>query len=764
MNENHEESVASVRLSRLTITTAIVATAVILPVIIVLLWKLGASPFQFFSLPIILATCAISAWMAVHWREWRAIPVSVVAGMIVAWNGIGLAVGSGLVKSNISIELLSEMMLWAVAPLGFASVAYLWRIFENQARFAHAQEALELSESRYRHLVENATDAFYVADAEGKLTLLNTGGARIFDRRSSDLIGSCLFDLISEQTCNDIKTALARQINDGVSAFYHEFPVAGRDGKVTWVGENLQAITENGVLTGFQAVMRDITESKENEENVRIVEFALDNADEHVFMLNNKGTIVYANKRAMSSLGYTAEEMLSKTIHDIDPQVSGEDWTETWRAAKAGEWPVSESIHVTADGKSFPVITSSNYFEFKDQCYIFAFVRDISREADLTSQLRQSQKIEAIGMLAGGVAHDFNNILSAIVGYTELAIGEAPKEGNLHAFLTEVKKASDRAAGLVNQILTFSRSKEQEHHPIILGTVIKEALKLLRGSLPSTIEVRHRIQPDTAPVMSDPVQIHQVIMNLCTNSYHAMREQGGVLDVKLREVEIGPQEAVNYLNITPGTFIQLSVQDTGCGMDEETRRRIFDPFFTTKPDGEGTGLGLATVLGIVRGHKGAIHVESAPGKGTSIDILLPVCIDTKTRTERDDEDAPAHGKERVMVVDDERPIADSTGIALERLGYRPLICYSGREAMEHLRAGPSRFDILVTDYTMPGMTGIDLAREAHEMEPGLPIILCTGIGSKIGNTSDSCIREVLRKPLPVGLLTRKLRAVLDNGH
>ncbi len=376
-------------------------------------------------------------------------------------------------------------------------------------------------------------------------------------------------------------------------------------------------------------------------------------------------------------------------------------------------------------------------------------------------KLRQSQKMEAIGTLAGGIAHDFNNILSAIIGYAELALLDAEKQSPLYHDLQGVLQAGSRAKDLVKQILTFSRQVLQECKPIQIKPIAKEVLKFIRASLPTTIEIQQEIQSD-ALIMADPTQIHQVVMNLCTNAEHAMREKGGVLGMKLVEVILRREDMDDHLELNPGTYLELTVSDTGHGISAHILNRIFDPFFTTKKTGEGTGMGLSVVHGIVRSCGGTIKAISEPDKGTTFSAYFPV-IDRQLEHETAAEKPIPTGNERILFVDDEPALANIGKQTLETLGYDVQTRTSSIEALELFKAQQDRFDLVITDMTMPNMTGEDLAQELMRIKPSIPIILCTGFSAKIDDRKASAmgIRAFVLKPMVLREIATTIRQVLD---
>ncbi|MFA6498903.1 MAG: PAS domain S-box protein [Desulfurivibrionaceae bacterium] len=389
-------------------------------------------------------------------------------------------------------------------------------------------------------------------------------------------------------------------------------------------------------------------------------------------------------------------------------------------------------------------------------------VRDISAQKKLEDRLRQSQKIEAMGTLAGGIAHDFNNMLAPILGYSELALTRLSPGDPLAADLQQVTKAAGRAKDLVQQILAFSRQAPQERKPFQPHLVVKEALKLLRASLPATIEIREEIPSDCGAILADPTQLHQIIMNLCTNAYHAMRETGGVLGVSLAKATIEDDSRKISDELAPGNYVVIEVSDTGCGMEKKTLAHIFEPYFTTKAQGEGTGLGLSVVHGIIKSYQGHITVYSEPGKGARFCVYLPRIAEVPSFAEAVCSDTIPTGTERVLVVDDEEMISMMLQLILQNLGYQVTYTCNSLEALALIEQDPKAFDLLITDMTMPHLTGFELAQKALAIRPDLPIILCTGFSELLNKEQAQAlgIRAYLMKPVSVRELGLAVREVL----
>ncbi len=380
-------------------------------------------------------------------------------------------------------------------------------------------------------------------------------------------------------------------------------------------------------------------------------------------------------------------------------------------------------------------------------------------------QLQQVLKIQAIGTLAGGIAHDFNNILFPIVGYTELTMDEVSEDSVAHKNLEEILKAAHRAKNLVQQILTFSRQSDQERKPIKVQSIITETLRLLRASIPASIEIIHKIQDDCGHIMGDPTQIHQVIMNLCTNAYQAMQDKGGKLEVILTEIDVGYEEMIDKVGMQHGKHLRLLVKDEGCGMEASVLDRIFEPYYTTKEQGKGTGLGLSVIHGIVKNHGGDITVKSTPGKGTIFQVYLPLIEDVDPDVEFESTDGATKGEERILLVDDEEQIVAMEQQMLENLGYRVTARTDSAEALKVFAEHPQDFDLVITDMTMPHMTGDQLAQKMLDIEPNIPVILCTGFNQGITEEKALAmgIQKFVMKPVVKKELATTIRTVLDQN-
>ncbi len=498
-------------------------------------------------------------------------------------------------------------------------------------------------------------------------------------------------------------------------------------------------------------------------------EIAFDTIDEGIAIHDSNCQIVLSNRALKSSLEPWLKGFLEKRCRDL---------TRCTSSGKDVAQPPEDSGPDNGTAEEIYHERSGRYLEIKslplpivDQRMsgMVQIVRDIteSRKAYkeqeiLQSRLLQAQKMEAIGTLAGGIAHDFNNILSAIMGYTEITYQLLGKNEELKSKLQRVLEASERAKALVNQILTFSRHTDPEKRVIDVGLIVKEALKLIRSTIPSNIYLSHKIDPE-CKVRGDPTQIHQVVMNLCTNAYHAMQQEGGALSVTLKTATVNGSEAGKPLDYKRGAYVHLTVADTGCGISPENIERIFEPYFTTKKKGEGTGLGLSTVHGIVQNHGGWLSIESRVGEGTRIHVFLPHVGDAPPDQETSIPETPVAKSGRILLADDEQALVEVGKEILENLGYEVDTSTNGTLALNLFLAAPQRYDAVITDMTMPGMTGDVLSREILRVRPDIPIVLCTGYSERINEevARDIGIRKLLMKPFKIDELGKILAKILS---
>ncbi len=561
--------------------------------------------------------------------------------------------------------------------------------------------------------------------------------------------------------------------------FHSEFRFRHKDGSYRWIlAQGSVHPDESGRPFRAMGSHIDITERKKAEDAMRLHSAVMEVVSEGILLVGWEDYLIkWTNHKCERMFGYDPGEMIGMLVDRINaPNDRTPSETRASIVAllvETGEW-YAEIQNIKKDGKVFWSLAHVSLFDHPEYGKVMvSALTDITdrkraeeEKEKLETQLRHAQKMEAVGTLAGGIAHDFNNILAPIIGYTEMVMVDLPPQAApMRADLEQVLRAAHRARELVKQILAFSRhGQDQKRVPIDVGSIVKEALKLMRASLPTSVEIQQSIQSVTA--LADPTQIHQVLVNLCTNASHAMEEKG-VLGVSLSYVNLTEYDLAGLpaMNLNPGSYVKLSVTDTGHGMDEETMQRIYDPYFTTKEVGKGTGLGLAVVHGIVQRHEGAVSVISEIGKGTRFDVYLPRVEPGSSFDAAKEARDLSKGMERILIVDDEQMVADLGSRMLTQLGYEVTRETNPVSALETFRRDPDAFDLIITDYTMPHITGTELAGEILKIRPDMPIILCTGYSEKGTEASagELGIRGYAVKPLDRAQLAQLVRKALDEN-
>jgi len=537
------------------------------------------------------------------------------------------------------------------------------------------------------------------------------------------------------------------------------------------------ALSTNLMLEGQRRANLEVVES---EEKYRTLFASMVHG---VFYQSFDGTLSDVNQAALDIFGLGREEFLGRSSQHPEWRIIREDGS----PLPAMEHPSMTALHsgrpvlnclvgvFNPERQNFVWVVVNAVPQFKEGAsqpfQVVVTLSDVTAqktaEAErvrLEAQLQQAQRLEAIGTLAGGIAHDFNNILGAILGYAEMARDDSPADSSVAKDLGEILRAGNRAKDLVRQILAFSRQAGTERIYLLPATIIKEAVKLLRPSLPSTIEIVQHIHPAAGPILADPTQLHQILVNLCTNAFHAMEEGGGILTIALKNVTLTKEDLRREPHLQPGQFVHLTVGDTGAGIKTDVLERVFEPYFTTKEVGKGTGMGLAIVHGIVKSYAGFVTCSSQPGKGTMVEVFLPL-VDEGSVEVAEPEEPLVGGKESILFVDDEPHLAEMGKNMLERLGYRVTIESNSLDAMAAFLHDPNRFDLVVTDQTMPGLTGLDMARRMLMLRPGLPIILCTGYSTLVSEEKARAtgIRGFAMKPLAKRDIALLIRRVLSSA-
>ena len=647
----------------------------------------------------------------------------------------------------------------------------------------HADEDLRESEERFRQLFESMVTGFalheIICDEGGapqdyKFLKVNPAFEQLTGLKSEDIVGRTIREVLpdTEQYWIDLYGQVALT---GNPIHFENFTEA--------LNKYFEVSAYSPKHGQFAAVFLDITARKRAEEELQkqheLLTQLVGTSPVGITFVDASGKIIFANTRAEEILGLSKTDItrleynaLAWRITDLDGNpfpMENLPFMQVLKTKKpvkdiqhAIEWPDGHRILLSINGA--PLISATN--EFGGMVATFEDITERKlleiERLKLEERLQQSYKMEAIGSLAGGIAHDFNNILSAVFGFAELAKMKLENKGEIENELDEILKAGVRARDLVKQILTFSRQAGIKREPMVLVPLIKETMKFLRASLPVTIAISQDFPVSDSMIIADPTQIHQVIMNLCTNAAHAMKEKGGRLDVRLAEVELDDTAELDYKGLKRGRYLRLSVTDTGSGIPKEVIKRIFDPFFTTKERGEGTGMGLSVVHGIVKDMGGAISVYSDPGIGTTFNILFPLykgetvetsALNTLMKT----------GSGRILFVDDEEGVIVSGRGILEQLGYAITATTSPMEALDLFTSDPGAFDLVLTDLTMPRMTGLELSERLLEIRPHIPIVLCTGfsLGISPERIRDAGIREMVMKPMVASELSEAVYKALN---
>ncbi|MBL6946510.1 MAG: PAS domain S-box protein [Rhodospirillales bacterium] len=667
-------------------------------------------------------------------------------------------VRNGLQGTNLTVKFPVFDSGGAVTGVGTVST--------NITERKRAEEALRWSERDLRGILDNMIDTFFRTDRDGRIIMISPSVIDLLGITPEESLGRNLSEFLADpETTGGLADIL--DIGDD------EDELVG----VEWLfrkagGENVWALTtarryfdQDGNVAGIEGVAHDITLRKESELTLRKLSAAVEQSPVSLLITDPDGRAEYVNPRYLSFTGYGLAEVIGAvpeflTTDDAQPEKTGD----VWKRIRSGHDWRGEINGQKKDGDPYwaslaisPITNSAG-----ETTNYLCVVTDTTEKRQLDEQLRQAQKLEAVGTLAGGIAHDFNNLLTGVMGHCYIAVEKLEAEDEVQFNLEQIKTASERARDLVAQLLAFSRRRESELRPVSLHTMVDETKKLVQAAIPATIAINWNVAEDAGTVMVDPTQVHQVLLNVCSNAADAIGEAQGTIDVSVENIVTSRSIAAAGVALAPGAYARLRITDTGCGMDAYTRDRAFDPFFTTKPVGAGTGLGLSAVHGIVEEHGGGIQLKSTIGKGTTISVYLPSVGDGKIH----DDNVVRNGfggTERVLLVDDERMVLQSIGPYLEHFGYEVEALTSGMAALAVFKSMPDHFDIVVTDQIMPGITGDVLAHELREIRPDIPIVLCTGYRppgtekalAKLG------IDEIVQKPVEPSKIAHIIRQAID---
>jgi PAS domain S-box-containing protein len=669
------------------------------------------------------------------------------------------------------------LMEWQITPI--CTAAGVTTHYVAVQRDITERRKGEIATGRLAAIVESSDDAIYGEGLDGRITSWNRGAARIFGYTAEEIVGAPKGRLIPPGL-EEEEIQMLEAGGRGRSLEHFETVRLTKDGRLIDISLTVSPLkSPAGAILGIAQVARDITERKRATESLRANEATLavaqrigqfgsweldlENTDElnanalrwsdEMFRIAGlePGSVAVTNEFFFSLVPAADHAAIEKAFANAIRERHTYSITHRLVRADGSVRIVSETAQIFLDDKTGRPLK------------VVGIAHDITDRRRLEEQIRESQKMDALGTLAGGIAHDFNNILTAINGYTELAQLALKENPVVRGYLGSVLQAAKRAAHLVRQILTFSRQEQLERRPTQLLPVVAETLNLLRATIPTTTAFDLSLASDAPVVFADPTQIHQILMNLGTNAWHAMKGRSGRLGVTLERFQVDARLAAATHGLQPGTYARISVSDTGSGMDPATLARIFEPFFTTKPTGEGTGLGLAVVHGIVDNHDGAITVDSQPGIGTVFRVYLPAFAGEALGAPSELGEGPRGNGERILVIDDEEPLAQLGQKTLSALGYEVEFATRPALALSMVRADPQRFALIVTDQTMPELTGLQLAERLQLIRPGLPIILMTGYAALVTPelAEAAGIRQVLIKPTSIGALGAAVHGALE---
>jgi len=662
-------------------------------------------------------------------------------------------------RAEQSVILWNGDLMWLEVSYSFVEDAHagplLLAIFRDNTERRLADKNLRESEERYRLLFELESDAILLVDTENHHLLeANQSVQRLYGYSREELLTMRAEDLSAEP---EKTRKAAGQGNYFVPLRWHR----KKNGQhfAVEISATLIQLKDRRVE---MAVIRDITARQHAEVQIHLQLAALTSAEIGIMITDYSGTITWVNPAFNTMTGYSSEELVGKNPRILKSgRTPATFYSDLWATICGGSIWRGEIVNRRKDGTYYTedmTITPVSDTDGKITHFV-AIKQDVTERRLMEKRIQQTQKLEAIGTLAGGIAHDFNNILVAMYGYTNLLQQDTFGNAAAQDSIAELTKATNRARDLVRQILTFSRQREQKHQTIRLDVVVKEAVKFLRASMPSLINIELKLEPNAPAVRADSTQIYQVVLNLATNALHAMEGQAGKLIVTLDSFTPHPAFQAQHPEFCLPCYAQLTIADTGHGMDENTLERIFEPFFTTKPVGKGTGLGLSVVHGIMESHNGFIRVESTAGRGTTFRLYFPGQMPDDIPLESGGSSAISGRGQRILLVDDDIAVTRPLHQLLSRLNYQVNVFNSAREAIRWGCENPLQFDLAITDMTMPEFSGVEVARQLHNVRPDLPIILFSGYNAELNREKVQAagISEILEKPIS----QRELSRVLD---
>jgi PAS domain S-box-containing protein len=654
------------------------------------------------------------------------------------------------------------------------------RLEESEKKYRHffetakAEEALRNSEEKFRFLAEKMVDIVWTLDRDFQTTYVSPSIENVLGFTPEERKQQSLEEMITPESLQKIQEMFIEELQrdkldniDPDRSVTAEIEYYRKDGSTVWLENTVKAIRDpGGAIVGMHGVSRDITERKQAEEALRESESKFrslfDLSPQAIALTEVKsGKLIDINDKFCELTKYSKEEVLGLNTTKVGFYSKADRRKFLKELQLSGEVNGLEMDFKAKDNSVLNMLMFARIIQIAGVSFILTIFHNMTEQKRLETQLQQAHKMEAIGTLAGGIAHDFNNIIGIILGNIELAVDDIPESNPAKYNLEEIRTASLRAKEVVHQLLSFARKTNLEKKPINIVPIVKESLKLLRSSIPTSIEMHQDIKKDVDTILADPTQTNQLLINLCTNASHAMPD-GGMLSIALKNVTLGKDASAKHPDLSPGRYVNLKVSDTGYGISREEIGRIFEPYFTTKEVGKGTGMGLAVVHGIVKGHNGLITVESELGKGTTFNIFFRV-VEKKVTIETEINKELPTGRERILFIDDEESLVKMGRQRLARLGYKVESTTSPSEALDLFRSKADQFDLVITDMTMPQMTGDKLVQAILDIRPDIPIILCTGFSEKIDEKKAKEIgaADYIEKPHDKRDFALAVRRVLD---
>jgi len=725
---------------------------------------------------VLLVVIGLGTFFAQPWRGPAAVIASPYAGGFMARLILPVAIGlpyiigwlrqagerAGFYGTSVGLAAFSTANILLFTTM-------IWLIARALNRVDAERHTRQEHDARLAAIVGNSGDAIFGSTVQGVITSWNKGAENTFGYTESEVLGQSVSSLMVPAGRESEPAYFFTELSAGRTVLGYETVRKRKDGSQIRVSLTLSPIADGkGNITGVAAIVRDITANKRIEADLRASE---DRLREHarvldlaqVLVRDQDDRIVLWNRGCELLYGFSQQEAIGRVSHALLRTEFPEPLEQVKKKLQeTGAWE-GELVHYKKDGTRIFVASKWVLHAASGKSpRVLEANTDITALKRAEDSLIQAQKMQAMGTLAGGIAHDFNNILLAISGHAGFAAEDLPADHPVQKDIAEIRKAGSRATDLVRQILTFSRGQETKRSLIRLQPVVEEALRMLRSTLPAMIEINATYDPAAPQIMADPTQIHQIVLNLCTNAAHAMGSSGGLLELRLSQVLVDPDLARTTSDLREGPYVRLSVSDSGSGMDSDTQRRIFDPFFTTKAPGKGTGLGLAVVHGIVKSHGGAISLYSEPGRGTTFQLYFPAMASVAGSAPVMAPAVPRGEGQHILCVDDEKPILSILSKTLTRLGYRVTAHGEASSALQDFRTRPAEFHGVVTDLALRGMSGLDLAEALRNIRPEIPVLMTSGYFSPEDSERANRlgIHELILKPNTLNELASALHRVL----